>query len=183
MSGKDLYLKLVDEIILLLSYNNLVKYTYLFVWSCASGFYFIIKVKENKVKQKTVHSHFIVWSSKKVVEAIKCVMFAKYDIFCILYPNYLFSFSDNLWCFKHIHSTFKTIYFCSYDTAGNVPGVWGMTISKAEREYSLSLWSISHNSSWWHFFPLPIFLPYKEKGVIILPELLLTSYCLMVLEC
>lgn len=106
MSGKDLFLKLVDEIILLLSYNNLVKYTYLFVWSCASGFSFIIKVKENKVKQKTVHSHFIVWSSKKVVEAIKCVMFAKYDIFCILYPNYLFSFSDNLWCFKHIHSTF-----------------------------------------------------------------------------
>lgn len=60
MSGKDLFLKLVDEISLLLSYNNLVKYIYLFVWSCASGFSFIIKVKANKVKQKRVHSHFIV---------------------------------------------------------------------------------------------------------------------------
>jgi len=60
MAGKDLCLKLVDEMILLLSYNNLVKYIYLFVWSCASGFSFIIKVKESKVKQKRVHSYFIV---------------------------------------------------------------------------------------------------------------------------
>lgn len=43
MSGKDLFLKLVDEISLLLSYNNLVKYIYLFVWSCASGVFFYNK--------------------------------------------------------------------------------------------------------------------------------------------
>ena len=60
MAGKDLCLKLVDEMILLLSDNNLVKYIYLFVWPCASGFSFIIKVKDNKVKQKRVPSHSIV---------------------------------------------------------------------------------------------------------------------------
>ena len=60
MAGKDLFIKLVDEIVIILSYNNLVKYIFIGVVLCIWVFFYNENLKKNKVKQKKVHSSFIV---------------------------------------------------------------------------------------------------------------------------
>ena len=40
MAGKDLFIKLVDEIVIILTYNNLVKYIFICVVLCIWVFFY-----------------------------------------------------------------------------------------------------------------------------------------------
>lgn len=105
--------------------------------------------------------------------------------------------TEKPWCIgelkllQHVDLWPKNIFIQHSELSISVPmiqqetfqvfGVWPSAKQRESISYPCGVYHIIHPPG--HFFPLLIFSPYKEEGVLILKELPLKAYCLMVLKC